>query len=170
MCHVIDNKRLSLLAHVATTQWLDGDLYSVVYWQDATTFQDVCGTKCNAADIYKVLLAQNLKAVSEGFGEDVSPKYVRTYEPEPGRMLDAIAYARSEGVIIQNAGKNNLALQVLLIAREYEHQCSYGTGYRFSEAYRIVDGIKAMLCQVLTHDVKISDAFGEGWNDRYAME
>lgn len=169
MCHVIDNKRLSLLAHVATTQWLDDDLCSTVYWQDATTFQDVCGTKCNATDIYKIFLEQNLKAVSEGFGEDVSPKYVRTYEPEPGRMLDAIAYARGEGLATK-VEKNNLALQVLLIAREYEHQCSYGTGYRFSEAYRIVDGIKAMLCQVLTHDVQISDAFGEGWNDRYAME
>lgn len=169
MCHVIDNKRLSLLAHVATTQWLDGDLYGTVYWQDAATFQDVCGTKCSAADIYKTLLAQNLKAVSEDLGGDVSPKYIRTYEPEPGRILDAIAYGRSEG-LMTNVEKNNLALQVLLIAREYEHQCAYGTGYRFSEAYRIVDGIKSMLCQVLTHDVQISDAFGEGWNDRYAME
>lgn len=169
MCRMIDNKRLSLLAHVATTDWIDNGLSLDVYWRDAITFKDVRGRDLQAQSVYAILKDENVRATCEAVGiSDFNSK--TKYDSGPGRMLDAIAYARQEKPSLINRDKRDLALQVLLICREYEHQCEWATGYRYSKAAEIIAGLKNMLCNALTYDIPVAEAFGEGWHDRYFME
>lgn len=171
MCHFVDKKRLSLLAHVATTEWLDVGLIAEAYWVDLVSTKEVQGKTKSPESVFKLLLDQNHDALIEAVGSMGKVEIPRHYEydPKPGRMLDAMAYAQ-EHKLGTKLGKHDLALQVLLILREYEHQCQYDPRYRFSQAYRIVEAVKNMLCQVLSFDAKIADAFGEGWNDRFSAQ